>query len=53
MTDAEGLYFLGLAWLYRRSSAQLGGVGRDAEYLARRIEELTLERAEKASKRKS
>lgn len=29
----RGLYFLGLPWLYRRSSALIGGVGVDAEYL--------------------
>ncbi|MNL15749.1 putative oxidoreductase CzcO [compost metagenome] len=53
VTGSEGLYFLGLPWLYRRNSAQLGGVGRDAAFLARRIEELTLDRAEKSSKRTS
>lgn len=39
VTSAEGLYFLGLPWQYRRSSALIGGVGRDAEFLAQRIEE--------------
>ncbi|GAA1847598.1 NAD(P)/FAD-dependent oxidoreductase [Pseudonocardia ailaonensis] len=34
VTPAAGLYLLGLRWLYRRSSASLDGVGRDAEYLA-------------------
>lgn len=29
----DGLYFLGLPWLYTRGSATLGGVKRDAEYL--------------------
>ena len=29
----EGLYFLGLPWLYTRGSATLGGVKRDAKYL--------------------
>ncbi|MEM7035876.1 MAG: NAD(P)/FAD-dependent oxidoreductase [Bacteroidota bacterium] len=31
---AKGLYFIGLRFLYRASSAQMGGVGEDAEYLA-------------------
>ncbi|WP_299666978.1 NAD(P)/FAD-dependent oxidoreductase [uncultured Polaribacter sp.] len=30
----EGLYFLGLPWLYTRGSATLGGVKRDAKYLS-------------------
>ncbi|MDF2978310.1 MAG: putative flavoprotein [Actinomycetospora sp.] len=34
VTAAEGLYFLGLKWLHRRSSSFLDGVGADAEYLA-------------------
>ncbi|EAR13571.1 potassium transporter (Trk family) protein [Polaribacter irgensii 23-P] len=29
----EGLYFLGLPWLYTRGSATLGGVRKDAKYL--------------------
>ena len=29
----EGLYFLGLPWLYTRGSATLGGVKKDAKYL--------------------
>jgi putative flavoprotein involved in K+ transport len=29
----DGLYFLGLPWLYTRGSATLGGVQRDAKYL--------------------
>ena len=31
--DIEGLYFLGLPWLYTRGSATLGGVKNDADYL--------------------
>jgi putative flavoprotein involved in K+ transport len=34
VTDAPGLYFLGLKWLHRRSSSFLDGVGADAEHLA-------------------
>jgi len=37
VTSAPGLYFLGLQWQYRRGSALLGGVGRDAAYLAAHI----------------
>jgi putative flavoprotein involved in K+ transport len=37
ITAAEGLSFLGLRWMYRRSSSFLDGVGADAEYLAARI----------------
>jgi putative flavoprotein involved in K+ transport len=33
-TEAPGLYFLGLRWMYRRSSSFLAGVGADAEHLA-------------------
>lgn len=37
VTSAAGLYFLGLRWMYRRSSSFLDGVGTDAEYLAGHI----------------
>lgn len=37
VTEAPGLYFIGLPWQYRRGSALLLDVGRDAEYLAERI----------------
>jgi len=37
VSPMEGLYFLGLPWQYRRSSALIGGVGMDAEYLIHRI----------------
>lgn len=33
-----GLYFVGLHFLYAMTSATLTGVGRDAEYIARRVE---------------
>ncbi|WP_139489399.1 flavin-containing monooxygenase [Brevibacillus dissolubilis] len=33
VSAVEGLYFVGLPWQYRRGSALLGGVGRDAEYV--------------------
>ncbi|HEX5039628.1 MAG TPA: NAD(P)/FAD-dependent oxidoreductase [Candidatus Limnocylindria bacterium] len=34
VTDVPGLYFIGLPFMYRGGSALLGGVGRDAAYLA-------------------
>jgi putative flavoprotein involved in K+ transport len=45
VTAADGLVFLGLKWLHRRSSSFLDGVGADAEYLA---DHLALRRAEAA-----
>lgn len=35
--NIEGLYFLGLPWMYTRGSATLGGVANDAEYLKSEI----------------
>ncbi len=32
-----GLYFIGLRFLYTLTSSLLGGVGRDAEYIANHI----------------
>jgi putative flavoprotein involved in K+ transport len=37
VTQFPGLYFIGLAWLYKFKSALLGGVGEDAEYVAAQI----------------
>lgn len=37
VTAHPGLYFLGLKWLYRANSSLLGGVGRDAAFLASHI----------------
>ncbi|MEZ9593237.1 flavin-containing monooxygenase [Shewanella sp. 10N.261.52.F9] len=31
--DVDGLFFIGLPWLYTRGSATLGGVWKDAKYL--------------------
>jgi len=39
VTDAPGLYLLGMTWQHTRTSALLGWVGSDAAYLADRIEE--------------
>jgi putative flavoprotein involved in K+ transport len=36
--EAPGLYFCGLAFQYAFSSMILPGVGRDAEYVAKRID---------------
>lgn len=37
--DAPGLYFLGLRFQHRMTSALIGGVGADAEFIARTISE--------------
>jgi putative flavoprotein involved in K+ transport len=37
VTDANGLYFVGLPWQYTRGSALIGFVGRDAAFIAGRI----------------
>ena len=37
VTNAPGLFVLGLRWQYRRSSHLIDGVGQDATYLADRI----------------
>jgi putative flavoprotein involved in K+ transport len=37
VTDVSGLYFVGLPWQHRADSAQLAGVGADAEYVAKEI----------------
>ncbi|WP_199610405.1 flavin-containing monooxygenase [Flocculibacter collagenilyticus] len=33
VSTTEGLYFIGLPWMYTRGSATLGGVQKDADYL--------------------
>jgi putative flavoprotein involved in K+ transport len=37
VTNTPGLYFVGLSYLYRKSSALLGGVAADAEFIASHI----------------
>jgi putative flavoprotein involved in K+ transport len=37
VTAAPGIYFLGLSWLHKPTSAFLCGVGEDARYLAERM----------------
>ena len=34
VTPSPGIYLLGLAWLHKRKSSFLYGVGEDAEYIA-------------------
>lgn len=34
VSNIDGLYFIGLPWMYTRGSATLGGVSKDAIYLA-------------------
>lgn len=38
VSNIKGLYFIGLPWMYTRGSATLGGVAKDAIYLADIIE---------------
>ena len=38
ISNIEGLYFIGLPWLHTRGSATLGGIKKDAQYLANYIE---------------
>ncbi|WP_026756030.1 NAD(P)/FAD-dependent oxidoreductase [Sediminibacter sp. Hel_I_10] len=45
VSNIDGLYFIGLPWLFTRGSATLGGVSKDAEYLATVIQEQAEKRA--------
>ena len=38
VTDAPGLYFLGLTWMYTRGSALIGWVKDDAQFIANQID---------------
>ena len=38
VTESPGLYMLGMTWHHTRTSALLGWVGDDADFLADRIE---------------
>jgi putative flavoprotein involved in K+ transport len=38
VTNVEGLYFLGLPWLYTWGSGRFSGIARDAAHVAERIE---------------
>ncbi|KEZ93416.1 flavin-containing monooxygenase [Nonlabens ulvanivorans] len=37
ISNIKGLYFMGLPWMYTRGSATLGGVSKDADFLANYI----------------
>jgi putative flavoprotein involved in K+ transport len=37
ITAVDGLYFVGVHWLYKRKSALLLGVGEDAEHIVSTI----------------
>lgn len=37
ISTTKGLYFIGLPWLHTRGSATLGGIKKDAKYLAQKI----------------
>jgi len=37
VTETNGLFFIGLPWMYTRGSATLGGVSKDADYLMGKI----------------
>jgi putative flavoprotein involved in K+ transport len=37
LSNIDGLYFIGLPWMYTRGSATLGGVSKDAEYLMKKM----------------
>ena len=40
VSNIEELYFIGLPWMYTRGSATLGGVSKDAQYLADEISKI-------------
>jgi putative flavoprotein involved in K+ transport len=37
VSNIEGLFFIGLPWMYTRGSATMGGVAEDAAYLAEKV----------------
>ena len=39
VSNIDGLYFIGLPWMFTRGSATLGGVAKDANYLSEKIKE--------------
>jgi putative flavoprotein involved in K+ transport len=44
ITSLEGLYFIGLPWLFTWGSGRFSGVGRDARHIAERIMALLREK---------
>ena len=53
VTPVEGLYFLGLPWLYTWGSGRFSGVARDAAHLADRLEESGVRERRRAAARTS
>lgn len=49
VSSERGLYFVGLPFLYSLTSSLVGGVGRDAQHVVRRITALTERRTELTS----
>jgi putative flavoprotein involved in K+ transport len=49
VTEAPGLYFLGLTWQHTRGSALIGWVGDDAAYIADQIETFNTDRPSHAA----
>jgi len=49
VTDAPGLYLLGMTWQHTRTSALLGWVGIDAAYIAEQIAETRRTQAERGA----
>jgi putative flavoprotein involved in K+ transport len=49
VTDAPGLYFLGLTWQHTRGSALIGWVGDDAAYIADQINTFQTDRPKRAA----
>jgi putative flavoprotein involved in K+ transport len=49
VTDAPGLYFLGLTWQHTRGSALIGWVGDDAAYIAEQIAIFSTDRPKSAA----
>jgi len=51
VSNMKGLYFLGLPWLYTRGSATLGGIKKDARYLAEHINRIKTDNHQLESKK--
>jgi putative flavoprotein involved in K+ transport len=41
VTAVDGLYFVGLPWLYTWGSGRFSGINQDAEYLSQKISQYT------------
>jgi putative flavoprotein involved in K+ transport len=53
VSTTQGVYFIGLPWMYTRGSATLGGVCKDAEYLIDIIRKDALRVAKMSTKQES